>query len=147
MSEHAYHIEAWAMEKMLRMIWNKPYCEWKEWWLRTRLLPTDSCHQHWSITQLQKKKKNEWQSAVLKHSFTGPIRSQKMPLYITMLILSCPQTIWGRSPDNQVELSEWATACFKHWIRPFLPEVSVIWNYLSIPKLQQLHRCSLGVDE
>ena len=37
-----------------------------------------------------------------------------MSLYITMLILSRPQTIWGRSPDNQVELSEWATACFKH---------------------------------
>ena len=31
-----------------------------------------------------------------------------------MLILSRPQTIWGRSPDNQVELSEWVTACFKH---------------------------------
>ena len=31
-----------------------------------------------------------------------------------MPILSRPQTIWGRSPDNEVELSEWATACFKH---------------------------------
>ena len=37
-----------------------------------------------------------------------------MPLYINMPILSRPQTIWARSPDNQVELSEWATACFKH---------------------------------
>ena len=31
-----------------------------------------------------------------------------------MLILSNPQTILGCSPDIQVELSEWATACFKH---------------------------------
>ena len=40
-----------------------------------------------------------------------------------MQILSRPQTIWGRSPDNQVELSEWETACFKHWC--------LLWKWLN----------------
>ena len=54
----------------------------------------------------------------------------KMSLYITMLILSRPQTIWGCSLDNQVELSEWATACFKHCSGD-IPQVSGLRGYIN----------------
>ena len=46
-----------------------------------------------------------------------------------MLILNRPQTISGPSPDNQIELSEWATACFKHWGSLTL---GVIWGDIEV---------------
>ena len=33
------------------------------------------------------------------------------------------------------------------WIKNHLPSINVGWNYLSIPKLQRLHRWSLGMDK